>query len=489
MAFRQNIMPLTKLKKQKSKMKAWFSTYIFIFCTAISAAAQTDSVIIFGFQDFMGYVRNYHPVVLQANLRVEQADNTDLLTRGQLDPKLYSQFDRKDFEGTQYYSVWESGLRIPTWFGADFKIGYEQNSGEYLNEQNAVPLDGQVAVGVSVPLLRNLVYNDRRVAIQQAQLLMAASRQERRAAVNELLYEATKVYWYWVNTYAAWQINAESVEAAEVRFEAVRTGYFSGDIPAVDTLESLIQLQIRQFKTQESFLDFTNAGLALSNFLWWQNQTPLELQTGTVPLMPQAYPLPILLPDSLAKFVAVAAPEHPEVAQFNLAVDNLDIQRKLSANNLLPDLRVDYSLLSSTLGSWEDYAGSLDWANNKVGVSFSVPLFLRKERGYLNQIKAKIDETASKRDLKLRQVENKIQASANEVDVLAELIVLYNQTYQNYEALYQAELRKFQVGESTLFLVNAREISAIDARLKRAELLAKYQTAYQGVWYSGGALE
>ena len=89
----------------------------------------------------------------------------------------------------------------------------------------------------------------------------------------------------------------------------------------------------------------------------------------------------------------------------------------------------------------------------------------------------------------MRQVQNKIQASANEVDMLASQILLYNQTYQNYEQLYQAELRKFQVGESTLFLVNSREISAIDAALKRAELLAKYQTAYQGVWYSGGALQ
>lgn len=462
-------------------------TYLLGSCLAFSAAAQTDSAM-FGFDDFMGYVRNYHPVVLQANLRVDQADNSNLLTRGQLDPKLYSQFDRKDFDGKQYYSVWESGLKIPTWFGADFKVGYEQNTGDFLNPQNTVPADGQVAVGVSVPVLRNLLYNDRRVAIQQAQLIQAGSRQERRAAVNELLYEATKVYWYWVNSYAAWQINAQSFVAAEIRFQAVRTGFLRGDRPAVDTLESLIQLQTRQFRTQEAYLNFQNAGLVLSNFLWYEDQTPLELQEGTVPPMPDAYAMPVLLPDSLSRFMVVAAPGHPDVTQIDIAIDNLDIQRKLSANNLLPELTVDYSLLSGSLSSWENYTNSLDWANNKIGVSFSVPLFLRKERGYLNQLKAKIDETASKRELKLRQVQNKIQASANEVDMLAAQIVLYNQTYKNYEQLYQAELRKFQVGESTLFLVNNREINAIDARLKRAELLTKYQTAYQGVWYSGGAL-
>ena len=169
-------------------------------------------------------------------------------------------------------------------------------------------------------------------------------------------------------------------------------------------------------------------------------------------------------------------------------MNNLEIQRKLQANNLLPELTVDYSLLSGSLNSWENYANSLDWSNYKLGVSFSVPLFLRKERGYLNQVRAKIDETASKRDLKVRQVQNKIRASSNELDNLAKQVILYNQSYQNYEQLYQAELRKFQIGESTLFLVNSREIKAIEARLKRAELLTKYQTAYQGVWYSGGVL-
>jgi outer membrane protein TolC len=472
--------------KKKSSMKAlWFALMALI--VGMPLYGQADSTL-FTYTAFMNNVRNYHPVVAQASFRVDQAGQGTTANRGELDPKLYSNYQSKDFQEKEYYTVWETGLKIPTWFGADFKIAYEQNTGDYLNPQFTVPADGQMAVGVSVPLLRNLVYNDRRVAIQQANLMQLASEQERLATINNLLYEATKVYWYWANTYAAWRINAESVAAARIRFQAVRSSYFKGDRPAVDTLESLIQLQTRMFKTNEAYLDYQNAGLALANFLWFENQTPLELQPTTRPPLPTAYEMPVLAADSLATFIARAVPQHPEVAQINLAVTNLDLQRKLSANNLLPELTVDYALLSGSLAAWEDYTNSLAWANNKIGVSFAVPLFLRKERGYLNQVKAKIDETESKRDLKIRTIQNKVQAAANEVDVLAEQVVLYNQTLQNYEQLYQAELRKFQVGESTLFLVNSREIAAIDARLKRAELLTKYQTAYQGVWYSGGAL-
>jgi outer membrane protein TolC len=470
-------------------MHRWLRTCIGIGLFALQGHAQQVDSTVFSYDAFIGYVRQFHPVIVQANLRVDQAENAVTQNQGLLDPKLYSDFNRKDFTGKQYYAVWESGLKIPTWFGADFKVGYERNTGEFLNPEQTVGTDGQMAIGVSVPLLRNLVYNDRRVAIQQAQIIQAASEQERAQAVNDLLYEATKVYWYWVNTHAAWRINAESVTAAQTRFEAVRTSFFRGDKPAVDTLESLIQLQTRLFNAQESYLAFQNASLVLSNFLWYENQTPLELQETTTPPLPDYFELPVMMPDTLTKLIDQAAFNHPEVTQINLAVNNLEIQRKLQANNLLPELTVDYSLLSGSLGSWENYANSLDWTNYKLGVSFSVPLFLRKERGYLNQVRAKIDETASKRELKVRQVQNKIRASANELDNLAKQVVLYNQTYQNYEQLYQVELRKFQIGESTLFLVNSREIKAIEARIKRAELLAKYQIAYQGVWYSGGVLQ
>jgi outer membrane protein TolC len=464
-----------------------FLTYLLVVL-ACGASAQVDSTI-FTYEEYMSYVRAYHPVLVQADLRVQQAEDAVMQSRGQLDPKLYSNFDEKDFDSKIYFDVWESGLKIPTWFGADFMIGYKSNQGDFLNPERNIPEVGQLAIGASMPLLRNLVYNDRRAAITQARVMQESTEEMRRLMINDLFFEATQVYWNWVNTHAAWRINAESVKAAQVRFEAVRTSFFRGDKPAIDTVESLIQLQIRMFNTQEAYLDYINAGLALSNYLWYENQTPLELQETTFPPMPNKVELPAIVQDSLNTFIQRAAPLHPEVNQINLFITNLDVQRRLSANNLLPELTVDYNLLSSQLNTFDSYANSLDWANYQVGLTFSIPLFLRKERGYLNQVKAKIDETASKRDQKVRQIENKILASSNKLDNLAQQINLFSQTYQNYETLYNAELRRFQIGESTLFLVNRREIKAIEARLKLAELLVKYQVAYQEIWFSGGALQ
>lgn len=463
-------------------------TLALMWLISFATGAQPADSVLFSFQDFLGYVRNYHPIVVQAGLKVQQAESAIMVNRGSLDPKLYGSVNQKEFSEKTYYSLWESGLKVPTWFGADFKVAYEQNTGDYLNPERTVPEDGQLAVGVSVPLLRNLVYNDRRVAIQQAKLMQAATEQERLQIVNDLLYEASKAYWYWQNAFAAWRINAESVAAAQTRFEAVRTSFFRGEKPAVDTLESLIQLQNRIFNTQEARLGFQNASLVLSNFLWFENQTPIEIREGTFPPLITGTDLPILLPDTLNRLLAGVPQNHPELGQMEVAINSLGLQRKLQINNMLPELTVDYSLLSGSLTNFENYTGSLNATNYKVGINFSVPLYLRKDRGYLQIVNAKISETESKRDLKVRQIQNKVRAADNQLSTLAGQVVLYNQTYQNYESLLNAELRKFGMGESTLFLVNSREQKAIEARLKRAELIAKYQIAYQSIWYSAGAL-
>jgi len=471
-------------------MKAKVLVFLFLIIAGKSSFGQDNlDSLYFTYTDFMGMVGAYHPVVAQTKLRIEAAEQQIMGTRGMLDPKLYSDFNNKEFDGKNYYNKWKSGLKIPTWFGADFKVGYENNSGDFLNPENNIPIDGQLELGVSIPLLQNLVYNDRRVAIRQAQLMQEGTVQEQRLVVNDLLFEATKVYWYWVASYGLLQVHLESVETAKIRFNAVKSNYVNGYKPAIDTLEALIQVQNRTFNAQEAEVNFANASLLLSNYLWFENQTPLELLPSMVPPLPQQVNLPVLSTDSLQKFVLVASTEHPEVNQLKIALTSQDIQRKLYANNLLPDLNVDYSLLSGNASSWENATNDFGFENYKLGVSFVMPLFLRKERSYMNSIRLKTDETSLKLDLKQREVSNKISASYNKYITLGNQLVLYKQTVLNYQNLYLAELRKFNMGESTLFLVNSREQKTIEARLKLAELIAKYQQAFQAIWWSGGMLQ
>jgi outer membrane protein TolC len=55
--------------------------------------------------------------------------------------------------------------------------------------------------------------------------------------------------------------------------------------------------------------------------------------------------------------------------------------------------------------------------------------------------------------------------------------------------LLQGEKRKFEEGESSLFLVNSRETSLITAEIKLISLLGKYQKAKAGLLMAIGNTE
>jgi outer membrane protein TolC len=55
--------------------------------------------------------------------------------------------------------------------------------------------------------------------------------------------------------------------------------------------------------------------------------------------------------------------------------------------------------------------------------------------------------------------------------------------------MLQGERRKFEEGESSLFLVNSRETSLINAEVKLIELLGKYQKAQAGLIMALGGTE
>ena len=66
-------------------------------------------------------VRKYHPVINQSNLIIDQASNSLQASRGVFDPTLLVNNDRKTFDNKQYFNYYNPELRIPTWYGIDFK--------------------------------------------------------------------------------------------------------------------------------------------------------------------------------------------------------------------------------------------------------------------------------------------------------------------------------------------------------------------------------
>jgi outer membrane protein TolC len=127
--------------------------------------------------------------------------------------------------------------------------------------------------------------------------------------------------------------------------------------------------------------------------------------------------------------------------------------------------------------------------NYKWGIDFSFPVFLRKERGDLQLANIKMMEIDYSKEQKILEISNKIDQYKNELNITQQQNVLFNQLVANYEGLWKAEKRNFEAGESSLFLVNAREMAYIDSQLKQLELQAKLNKCKAAVLWSMGQLK
>ncbi|MFY7861272.1 MAG: hypothetical protein ACOVP5_03525, partial [Chitinophagales bacterium] len=76
-------------------------------------------------EQVLEWVKNYHPVVKQANLGIRISKSEILQARASFDPFLTTYISQKTFNGIDYYRDVSPELKLPTWIGADIIVGTE----------------------------------------------------------------------------------------------------------------------------------------------------------------------------------------------------------------------------------------------------------------------------------------------------------------------------------------------------------------------------
>jgi hypothetical protein len=238
---------------------------------------------ILSLEAFVQGVKTEHPLAKQARLQEQFGEAEVRSARGFFDPKTYADLSQKYFKEDQYYSLFEGGVKVPTWFGIEFMGGYEENEGVFLNPENNVPNNGLYFAGVSVPIGQGLFIDQRRAALRTAQVFAQSTVASQQFLLNQLLMDAVEAYWAWFQAYHQRKVFEEALNVAQIRLEAVKQGARLGDRPNIDTLEAGIQVQDRMLSLQEANLIYQNARAQLNVFLWADGLIPLELDTNTIP--------------------------------------------------------------------------------------------------------------------------------------------------------------------------------------------------------------
>ncbi|MEQ8358731.1 MAG: TolC family protein [Cytophagales bacterium] len=440
----------------------------------INTFAQNDTTLVMDFDAYMKIVKEHHPISQQAELQLDRGKAVLREARGGFDPKINLESSQKDFEDKNYYDLLDAGLKVPTWFGLEFNGGYEQTRGVFLNPENKTPGAGLVYAGVGIPIGEGLFIDKRRAELRKAKIFRESTEAMRKSIYNGLLFDAGQAYWEWFMAYHVLLVYENALNVAIQRFEAVKQSALLGDKPSIDTLESGIQVQNRRLALQQSRLDFKNTSALLSIYLWREGEIPLELDSMVVPQEKDRVET-----DARSGFSEIEIDSlllnHPDLLQYDFKIEQLDIERRWKIEQLKPDLNLKYNFLAEPLTN--NIISEFTPNNYKWGLQFEMPVLLRKERGALLQTKVKVQEAQFDYSLKQAELGFKFQAARNELVTTNSQVNLYRQTVRDYQGLLSGERTKFSGGESSLFLVNSRELGYINAQIKLIELLSKNQKA------------
>ncbi len=459
-----------------------------IFSQNTSPTAE-DSIQTFTVNEFLDMVLAYHPMARQADLIPQEARQQLVVARGGFDPYFFSNLDNKQFGGKEYFFLNETGVVAPLWLGMELKGSYFINRGDLLNPENTMPAQGQMLAGLSMPLAQGLFTDERRTVLKQAKIFVQSGRFERIAMLNDLLFTCTKDYWDWALYYNWLLVFSEAFDVSRVQFENVKNAFLLGEVPAIDTLEAFIQLQNIEFNLNDARMQFINSGYQLSNHLWNENMQPLQLSELLIPERVDSLNFGKALTfDSLENIINAIAEFHPDIRQLQYKIEMLDAERKLKLEYLKPRINANYNLLSEQqfrFVNQPDIAAVFN-TNYKWGFDIVFPLFWGKGRGDYRLAQLKIKDAQYKLEFKNIEVLNKVQTYFNELLTLRAQIELYNSAALNYERLLEAERIRFQTGESSVFLINMRQMKLLEFQTKLLEVKAKYNKALAGLaWASG----
>lgn len=463
-----------------------------------SSGLWAQDTAVLKFPVFYEQVVKNHPIAKQANLLTESAKAELKIARGAFDPVLSGDIQQKFTDGKNSYTYFEPQLKVPTLIGIDLKAGYDQSDGIAVTSDKAKIIEnsdgtyqqqigqyGMLYGGVSIPLLRGLQTDVRRVALKQASYLKGLNDAERIKAINKLFLSASKDYWEWQLSYKRLQLLQTNYNLALNRYNFVKSRIKGGEDKPVDSVEAFIELRRREALLVEADVDFKNTSLALSNYLWNDKEEPIQLKSNVVPSN-EGLEIKLISNDSLQRLVQYAESFHPEILKLQFKNKQLQFDKRLAIENIKPQLNVEYYPFQTyTYGNQND-VNNVFGRQYKFGASFYSSLLLRKERGKLQQATIKIKSNEFETQVVKREIVNELLSSYNNFINLEKLLSIQESLVYNTLLLRNAEENRFENGESSLFLMNTRERSLIEAQIKLAEINTKYAKAKVQLQWSSG---
>ena len=256
-----------------------------------------------------------------------------------------------------------------------------------------------------------------------------------------------------------------------------------GEKAPIDTVEAAIFFQSRLLDLQNALLDNQKSLNDISSYNW-QSSNLLPITTLYEPV------------DSLDAYYTKAkaalvqklyqdSVSNPVISKYTSFQKVLEIENRLRKEMIKPMLNVNYNFLSYNP---KDITPAFSNNNYKWGVNLAFPLFLRNPTNEYKMAKVLSQNNGLELANKSNELNFKINVLKHTVNILSAQLQNAERSVSYNRQLVDAEREKFLNGESSLFILNARENKWLEMELKLAEYKLKFIKTVLNVIYLKGNL-
>ena len=438
-----------------------------LYCLIFTIKAYSATPVLH-YTHFLKQVVATHPTIKSAKLYVQASNAAVLEARGAFDPFFSYESEKKQLNNQLYYNYQQTQLQIPIWNGIDVRAGMENAQGLNTNPENT--LGASSYVGIKIPIGADLLLDKRNLQVQQNQQQIAISKAEQQQVINELLADAQMAYVNWSRAYYQYQLFAKLSQQNKERVAFVITEYHQGLRPAIDTSEAVSQWQQVQLNETDAYFQFKAATQLLENYVWNETTTQNLALQDQIPDSSFFDTTPFTTTND-----SLLLQQHPKVLQYEGKLKQLQLEKTYKTQQLLPKAYLKANALSK---GYFDQVGlnSLPYQENyKLGFTLAVPLLQRSARGALLQNKFKREATTFEKAIVQNQLFTKVQYYQTQLENIRQQLLNTTALLKNFRKLYEAEQLRFQQGESSVFLINSRELKIIEALQKQLDLYYKWK--------------
>lgn len=438
------------------------------------AAAQPAKTVVL--EDIFTNLEKTFPVILLATREIRKAEFDILAAEGAFDLALRGAVNNT----TGYYDTNRAEVNIvkptPFW-GTSFFAGYRVSQGDfpdYYTPRRTTP-GGEIRFGGRIPLWRDRSIDSDRLELKQSQInkdIAGNILDEQKLAVYR---DAAASYWNWVAAGKRKRVVQDLLKIAELRMEQIRRRVKLGDIPAIEEKENERAILARREQIAAADRLLQKSALYLS--LYYREIDGRMIVPDAAQLPPDFPPERPIAKEVFEVDKNFALKNRPELLRLESEMELERNALKFYENQRGPQLDIIVAGSRSVQEPTPQGALRRDPWEAEFGLVFNIPLQTRKQDGRIGGTEQKIEILKQKYDYQ----KDKIVVEANDALIALEnslqRLEIVKQELIVAENLAKAEKARFDLGDSTLLIVNLREQAAAEVALRMVSAELDYWVA------------